>query len=82
MKMDEIRILTRDQKGAFVKPTDMGIKVPATSKEEFTEKMAEISLGDTEGAHWEADRLMCQVLTELGYGDGVKIFEEMSKWYA
>lgn len=76
-------IVTRDQKGAVMKPTDMGIKVPATSKEEFAEKMAEIAKGgDVEASHGDADELMCQVLTEWGYGDGVKIFEEMSKWYA
>ena len=55
----------------------------AMTKEEFAEKMAEIAKGgDIEASHEDADDLMCQVLTEWGYGDGVKIFEEMSKWYA
>lgn len=35
-----------------------------------------------EVCHCEMDDLMCQVLTELGYGDGVKVFDETPKWYA
>ncbi len=37
---------------------------------------------DKEIAHIEADDLMCELLTELGYGEAVKIFEEMEKWYS
>jgi hypothetical protein len=36
---------------------------------------------DTEMAHIMADELMCKLLRELGYGDGVDIFENMNKWY-
>ena len=32
-------------------------------------------------SHEEADDLMCEVLKSLGYEAGVKIFEEMTKWY-
>ena len=32
--------------------------------------------------HLYADRALCECLTELGYGDGVKIFEDLPKWYA
>ena len=31
--------------------------------------------------HLQGDMLMCQVLTQLGYGDGVEVFEKMCKWY-
>lgn len=51
--------------------------------EEFERRMREIADSeDREGGHIDADRLMASVLRELGYGEGVRIFEEMSKWYA
>ena len=31
--------------------------------------------------HIEADALMCSVLTQLGYGEGVLNFLTMEKWY-
>lgn len=37
---------------------------------------------DIERRHEDADALMCEVLTSLGYDEGVKSFVEMSKWYA
>jgi hypothetical protein len=45
-------------------------------------KIARTSSGDPEAAHGNADDLLCKVLTELGYGEGVKVFEGMDKWYA
>lgn len=55
--------------------------------EEFVEEMRKIYdkafVGyDQEITHVEADGLMCDLLTALGYGDGAKIFEDMPKWYA
>jgi len=51
--------------------------------EEFKEAMKKFSQNpDTEAAHTEADRLMCKLLTDLGYGNGVKVFKSMQKWYA
>ena len=52
--------------------------------EEFRDKMQEIfgDRYDTEDAHLEADDLMCKVLTDLGYGEGVEIFTKAEKWYA
>lgn len=56
--------------------------------EEFKNEMQKISnqLGkkfcDEEITHLEADGLMCDVLRELGYGEGVGVFERMPKWYA
>ena len=54
---------------------------------EFEKRMKEIAESegryrDAENTHSEADELMETVLKELGYGDGVKIFREMDKWYA
>ena len=51
--------------------------------EEFKERMELCSLDrDTEYGHITADELMCDVLKELGYSEGVEIFENMHKWYA
>ncbi len=37
---------------------------------------------DKELAHMDADEFMCDVLTSLGYGEGVEIFKSAPKWYA
>lgn len=51
--------------------------------EEFEAKMKEILKGkDSEREHEDADNLMCEVLTSLGYEDGVTIFKNATKWYA
>ena len=53
--------------------------------EEFKLKMATIltECGDSiEKTHIELDKLMCDVLAELGYSDGVEIFRHSEKWYS
>ena len=53
--------------------------------EQFRDAMKEIDEkygADTEGAHGQADDLMCKLLRELGYEEGVEVFEKMHKWYA
>lgn len=37
--------------------------------------------GDPESDHREADRLLCEVLSELNLTETVKAFEEVTKWY-
>lgn len=37
---------------------------------------------DTEYAHSAADNILCDLLTELGYGDVVKEYNKIEKWYA
>ena len=37
---------------------------------------------DTECAHGEADDILCDFLISLGYGDLVKVYHEVDKWYA
>ena len=59
---------------------------------EFRDKMVEASLTkykvgvamkiDKENAHAAADGLMCKLLEELGYTDGIKVFYDMDKWYS
>ena len=34
-----------------------------------------------EKAHVQADELMCQILTDLGYGEGIDLFKKMEKYY-
>lgn len=53
--------------------------------DEFAEKMKRIveETGcDVEACHGEMDDAMCELLTELGYGDGIQVFYGAEKWYA
>jgi hypothetical protein len=50
------------------------------TQEDFAARMAALDGGSEQG-HEEADGLMCEVLTQLGYSGGVEIFEAMDKWY-
>ena len=52
---------------------------------EFADKMKEIrkeNVYDLELRHVLMDELMCEVLGQFGYDEGVYIFEESDKWYA
>lgn len=52
---------------------------------DFKEQMEQIEreyADDTEVAHAKADFLMCEILSEMGYQEGVKVFKDMPKWYA
>lgn len=37
---------------------------------------------DEELCHIKMDDLMCDVLRELGYGEGIDVFDSVKKWYA
>lgn len=37
---------------------------------------------DAEDIHYELDMCMCNLLRELGYGEGVDIFLAQERWYA
>ena len=54
------------------------------SAEEFAKQMKELqeTCKDREAVHSKMDTLMCDVLTELGYGEGVEIFKDTDNWYA
>ena len=55
------------------------------SPAEFSEKMWRIRIrqdSTPEYNHIDADDVICDLLTELGYGDGVKEFKKMDKWYS
>ena len=56
-----------------------------TTPEQFKEEMQKIRndfRGDREEIHIRMDNALCRVLVELGYGKGVKIFNDQDKWYA
>ena len=44
------------------------------------EKLAED--GDYEDAHYDADRILCEVLEELGQKELVDAWVKVGKWYA
>jgi len=51
--------------------------------EYFKERMGGLDNDlDTECAHYEMDKAMCDLLEQLGYGDGVQVFRDAHKWYA
>ena len=37
---------------------------------------------DTECCHLRADEILCGLLEKLGYGDVVRAYEKIEKWYA
>lgn len=41
----------------------------------------EVLEGDIEAAHPNADGLLCKLLTELGYEEVVKVYDNVDKWY-
>ena len=57
----------------------------ATTPEEFKseiEEIIELTGESKENCHSHMDNLMCRVLTELGYGEGIVLFKNQPKWYA
>ena len=69
--------------------SEKGIKTVMTPTE-FLEALKEIDkmakrprgYDDLEQFHSDADDLMCEILRNLGYGDGVDFFENHERWYA
>ncbi len=55
---------------------------PPISPADLAAQMREAFKEGPEYGHKEADRLMCRVLEQLGYGEAVEIFRKVEKWYA
>lgn len=54
----------------------------AMTPERFKQEMEDLRNINTQpGTHFEMDHLMCRTLSALGYGGGVKVFEETPKGY-
>jgi hypothetical protein len=52
---------------------------------EFRDRMEQIVAtaereNDSEKPHSDVDKLMSSVLTDLGYSEGIKIYERMPRW--
>lgn len=43
---------------------------------------SELGGSDREGAHIEADAVLCRLLRSLGYGDVIEVWHKVEKWYA
>jgi hypothetical protein len=41
-----------------------------------------VDCGDNELAHSEADKVLCELLKNLGYKEVVDVWEKIDKWYA
>lgn len=53
--------------------------------EEFAAKMREIAArtyAHEDTTHMEAEDIIITLLTLLGYGEGARVFDKMSKWYS
>ena len=48
---------------------------------EAIEKLKNITKCDTERSHCEADAVLCELLTSLGYDNVVEIYLDIDKWY-
>ena len=52
-------------------------------REEYKARMREcVENGDIEAAHIDADDILCEVLTDLGYEDLIALYHDVRKWYA
>lgn len=51
-------------------------------KEAIEEMKKLVNNADYEIAHIEADGILCDVLTKLGYKELVDVYEQVGKWYA
>jgi hypothetical protein len=54
---------------------------PMITDAELAEQIKNLP-GDRETDHLDADRLLCELLLELGYPLTVAAFEKLKKWYA
>lgn len=53
------------------------------TREEALEELKVIAKDtDTEVAHVDADDVLCQLLSDLGYNDVVMAYRQIGKWYA
>ena len=49
----------------------------------WMERMREcVANDDTEGAHCDADSILCEVLRATGFGDLVDEYHKVDKWFA
>ena len=52
-------------------------------KESYITQLRELQESDdTESAHVQADRILCDILLQLGYTDIIEEYHQIGKWYA
>ena len=67
----------------FFKINKKGLFLVGVSRGYVIKKMNEFADSrDVEGAHAEADELLCEFLQGLGYSDVVDAYKAVGKWYA
>lgn len=66
--------------GALIRPLKGAKWVSIDEALRKMEKLAEDD--DYEDAHYDADRILCEVLEELGQKELVRAWEKVGKWYA
>lgn len=50
---------------------------------EFKDRIQQLDdKAGVEAFHIEADQLMCEVLEELGFSEGIEIFKRHERWYS
>lgn len=49
---------------------------------EELERIADECAGDIEGAHMDADQVLCDILVSMGHEDVVEAWKAIEKWYA
>jgi hypothetical protein len=55
----------------------------AAKEKEAVEKLVYLQTNeDKESVHTKADEILCNLLRDTGYGEAVKAFEKIEKWYA
>jgi hypothetical protein len=52
------------------------------TKEQALEQLRDLETADTELAHSEADKILCELLRSFGCDDVVEAFDALDKWYA
>jgi len=69
--------------GMCVDNIDWGLEDDVLTPDGFKMEMRRLSgCKDQEVRHQVADNVMCDILKELGYEEGVRIFRDMRKWYS
>jgi len=59
-----------------ITPDEFLAKLKAIKTEYFFEK------DDLETCHAKMDEVLCEILSSLGYDEGIRFFQNTPKWYA
>ena len=62
--------------------SDLEIKIDREKALLALSDALELGKGDPEIAHVNADKILCELLTSLGFSDVVEEFKKVPKWYA